>query len=90
MSGTSTVTSETILQPQLRRQPSSYSAWVMWLVGRHSSSPDTSFTRHLPQEPLPEQGASMATLASRATSSRLESGGTDTTTSGWFSKVKVT
>ena len=71
MSGTSTVQSPFTLEQQLSRQPSSHSSWEMWRLCRESSVPSVSFTRHLPQEPLPEQGASMATLARRAASSRL-------------------
>ena len=36
-----------------------------------SSSPLFNRTRHFPQAPFPEHGASMATLAPRATSSKL-------------------
>ena len=78
MSGTITVTSPWTLLIQASRQPSANSAWEIWLVGKDSSSPATSFTRHLPQAPLPEQGASMATLAPRATFSRLSPGLADT------------
>ena len=71
MSGTSTHTSETTLLTHASRQPSAYSESEMWRVRGESSSPETSRTLHLPQAPLPEQGASMATLARRAISSRL-------------------
>ena len=71
MSGTKTVQSDSTLELQLKRHPASYSSSVMWRLFRVSSWPSTSLTRHLPQEPLPEQGASMATLARRASSSRL-------------------
>ena len=43
----------------------------MWRVFGESRLPDSSFTRHLPHAPLPEQGASMATLARWAACSRL-------------------
>ena len=71
MSGTSTVTSESTLLTQLSRQPRAYSSSEMCRVRGESSSPESSFTRHLPQAPLPEQGASMATLARCAAASRL-------------------
>ena len=91
MSGTSTVTSETTLLAQLRRQPSAYSSSVMWPVCKPSTDPSSSFTRHLPQEPLPEQGASMATLAARAVSSKVSPGAAVAVTGAApFSKVKMT
>ena len=91
MSGTMTVTSPWTLLIQASRQPSANSAWEIWLVGKDSSSPATSFTRHLPQEPLPEQGASMATFALRAASSSVIFGDAEKTTGfSPFSNWKVT
>ena len=71
MSGTSTVTSSMTRLEQLSRQPSANSSSLMCRVLGLSTVPSTSLTRHLPQEPLPEQGASMATLARRASSRRF-------------------
>ena len=72
------------------RQPSAYSPSEIWEVCRPVTSPESSLTRHLPQEPLPEQGASMATLALRAASRMVSSGeAAMATVSSEFSKRKV-
>lgn len=90
MSGTSTTASDAACMQHDRRQPSAYSSSEIWDVCGPVSSPETSFTRHLPHEPLPEHGASMATLALRAASSTLSSGETEITTGfSSFSNWKV-
>ena len=54
------------------------------------TSPETSFTRHLPHEPLPLQGASMATLAALAASRMVLPGAAEKWTScAPFSNWKV-
>ena len=89
MSGTSTTTSPVSLLTQESRQPWAYSSSVIWRVWGESRSPETSLTRHLPHAPLPEQGASMATLARRAASSRLSPSAAWRTTSAPLTR-KVT
>ena len=84
-----TVMSPMTLQPQASRQPSANSSAVRWAVGRALTSPFRSLTRHLPQEPLPEQGASMATLALRATSRSFSPTVAEMETGVPVSKVKV-
>ena len=71
MSGTATTTSVSTRLMHASRQPMTYSSSLMWRVLGDSSSPFSSLTRHLPQAPLPEQGASMATLARCAMESSL-------------------
>ena len=55
-----------------------------------SSSPLFNWTRHFPQAPFPEHGASIATLALRATSSKLSPALANASTVLPFSKAKVT
>ena len=90
ISGTMTCTSPATVLQQARRQPSAHSSSLIWRVFLESSSPPSSFTRHFPQEPLPEQGASMTTLDFRAVSSRFSPAIVETVTFSPFSNWNTT
>ena len=89
MSGTSISASPLIWARQASRQPAAYSSLVMWRLMGASRYPETSRTRHLPHTPLPEQGASMATLAFRATSRSFSPALAEMTTGSPLSKRNV-
>ena len=90
ISGTSTSISLSTLLQQDNLHPCAYSSSDICLVLGESRVPFSNFTLHFPQDPLPEQGASIATFVFLATSRRFSSSAAYPSTASPFSKRNVT